>query len=75
MKMSKDWAFCLANQDVFIHNFIRAGTSKHGFLLYVYIGKFNFYESNELNDGTRFKIEAPGGIKTELKLSELEGFQ
>lgn len=45
------------------------------FLLYVYIGKFNFYESNELNAGTRFRIEAPGGIKTELKLSELEGFQ
>lgn len=74
MKMFKDWVFCLVNQDVFIYNFIRVGISKYGFLLYVYIGKFNFYELNELNDGIRFKIEVLGGIKIELKFFEFEGF-
>lgn len=42
--------------------------------MYVYIGKFNFYELNELNDGIRFKIEVLGGIKIELKFFEFEGF-
>lgn len=41
----------------------------------IYIFKVWFYESNELNEGTRFKMEAPGGIKIELKLSELKDFQ
>lgn len=44
------------------------------FFKYIFL-KFDFYESNELNEGTRFKMEAPGGIKIELKLSELKDFQ
>lgn len=44
------------------------------FFKYIFL-KFDFYESNELNEGTRFEMEAPGGIKIELKLSELKDFQ